>query len=43
MAPKFDVYAYVTYTIIAEIEAGTPHSSVDKVVVTRSSIRLALR
>lgn len=24
MAPKFDVYAHVTGTIIAEIEAGTP-------------------
>ena len=24
MAPKFDVYAHVTDTIIAEIEAGTP-------------------
>ena len=24
MAPKFDVYAHVTETIIAEIEAGTP-------------------
>lgn len=24
MAPKFDVYAHVTDTIIAEMEAGTP-------------------
>ncbi len=24
MAPKFDVYAYVTDTIIAEMEEGTP-------------------
>ena len=43
MEPKFDDYAHSIGTIIAEIETASPHSSVDKVVVTRSNIRLALR